>query len=57
MTIRREIGNDVTVARRGHPATAEAGTWVSLPGWTVTGSEDDNRVEIRIVYDGKLVLR
>ncbi len=24
------IVNGVTVARRGHPGTAEAGTWVSL---------------------------
>jgi hypothetical protein len=26
------IVNSVTIARRGHPGTAEAGTWVSLPG-------------------------
>jgi hypothetical protein len=32
------IVNGVTIARRGHPGTPEAGTWVSLPGWTVTGS-------------------
>ncbi len=50
------IVNGVTIARRGHPGTPEAGTWVSLPGWTVTGSEDDNRIEIRIVYDGKPIL-
>jgi hypothetical protein len=51
-----EIVNDVTIARRGHPGTPEAGTWVSLTEWTVTGSEDDNRIEIGIVYDGKPVL-
>jgi hypothetical protein len=49
------IVNGVTIARRGHPGTPEAGTWVSVPGWTVTGSEDDNRIEIRIVCDGKPV--
>jgi hypothetical protein len=50
------IVNGVTIVRRGHPGTPEAGTWVSLPGWTVTSSEDDNRIEIKIVYDGRPVL-
>ena len=51
------IVNDVTIARRGHPGSSEAGTWVSLqPGWTVTSSEDNGRMEIRISYDGKVVL-
>jgi hypothetical protein len=49
------IVNDVTIARRGRPGTPEADSWVSLPGWTVTGSEDDNRIEIRIVYHGEPV--
>jgi hypothetical protein len=36
------IVNGVTIARRGHPGTTEAGIWVSLePEWTVTSSEDE----------------
>ncbi len=51
------IVNGVTVARRGHPGTAEAGTWVSLePEWTVTSSEDERRLDIRIFYHGASVV-
>jgi hypothetical protein len=47
--------NGVTIARRGCPDTAAAGTWVSLePGWTVVSSEDLNQIEI--IYDGKEVV-
>jgi hypothetical protein len=46
--------NGVAIARRGHPDIPEAGTWVSLePGWTVTSSEDDDRMEVRIMYDSE----
>jgi hypothetical protein len=48
------IINDITIARRGHPGTTEADTWVSLePEWTVTSSEDERRLEIRILYHGE----
>jgi hypothetical protein len=51
------IVNGVTVARRGRPGTAQAGTWVSLePEWTVTSSEDERRLEIRILYHGESVV-
>jgi hypothetical protein len=51
------IVNDVTIARRGHPGTTEAGSWVSLePEWTVTSSEDERRLEIRILYHGEPVV-
>ena len=47
------IVNGVTIARRGHPDATEASTWVSLePEWTVTSSEDERRLEIRILYHG-----
>jgi hypothetical protein len=32
----------VRVARRGHPNTPQAGTWVSLPGWRVLDEPDGN---------------
>ena len=48
------VVNGITIARRGHPDIPEADTWVSLePGWTVTSSEDDGRMEVRIMYNGK----
>jgi hypothetical protein len=41
------MADGVKIARRGHPGTPEAGTWVSLkPGWTVTSNE--NLTEMRI---------
>jgi hypothetical protein len=51
------IVNGVTIARRGHPGTTEADSWVSLePEWTVTSSEDERRLEIRILYHGEPVV-
>src|SRR6516165_6560576 len=48
------IVNGVTIARRGHPDTTEASSWVSLePEWSVTSSEDERRLEIRILYHGE----
>jgi hypothetical protein len=44
-------GKDVTIAKRGHPGTAQAGTWISLkPGWTVGFNEDQSQLWVR--YDG-----
>jgi hypothetical protein len=43
------VVDGVKIAKRGHPGTPEAGTWVSLrPGWTVTSNES----EIEISHDG-----
>jgi hypothetical protein len=51
------IVNGVIVARRGLTGAPEAGTWMSLePGWTVTSREDDDRLEVRIAFEGKPVL-
>ena len=48
--------NGVTIARRDHPVPRRLAPGCLCRGWTVTGREDDNRIEIRIVYDGTLVL-
>jgi hypothetical protein len=51
------IVNGVTIARRGHSDATEASAWVSLePEWTVTSSEDERRLEIRILYHGEPVI-
>jgi hypothetical protein len=51
------IVNGVIIARRGHPGTTEADTWVSLePEWTVTSCEDERRLDIRILYHGEPVI-
>ena len=48
------VVDGVRVAKRGHPGTPEAGTWISLaPGWTVTSNEDHS--EIEITHDGSRV--
>jgi hypothetical protein len=45
------VVNGVTIAKRGHPGTAQAGTWISLePGWTVGFNEDQSQIWAR--YDG-----
>jgi hypothetical protein len=45
------IADGVKIARRGHPGTAEAKTWVLLePGWSVVDRPPD---EIEIMYEGK----
>ena len=48
------VVDGVRVAKRGHPGTPEAGTWISLaPGWTVASNEDHS--EIEITHDGSRV--
>jgi len=33
------IADGVTIAKRGHPGTPQAKTWIALePGWTVPGT-------------------
>jgi hypothetical protein len=47
------IFRGVKIAKRGHPDTPQAGTWVSLePGWTVTGGKTG---PMEIVYEPGLV--
>jgi hypothetical protein len=42
------IVDGVTIAKRGRPGTAQAGTWISLePGWTVTFNEDQSQLLVR----------
>jgi len=44
----------VKVAMRGHPGTAQAGTWVSLePGYEVFSNADHS--EITITHNGEAV--
>jgi hypothetical protein len=44
----------VKVAKRGHPGTAQAGTWVSLePGYAVFSNADHS--EITITHNGEAV--
>jgi hypothetical protein len=39
------VVDGVKVAKRGHPGTPEAGTWISLKaGWTVTENGDEIEV-------------
>ena len=39
------IADGVTIAKRGRPGTAQAGTWISLePGWTVSFNEDQSQL-------------
>jgi hypothetical protein len=46
------VFNGVKIAKRGHPKTPQAGTWVSLePGWRVFGGKSDLVVE----YEGTRV--
>jgi len=45
------VVDGVTIAKRGHPGTTQAGTWISLePGWTVGFNEDQSQLWVR--YDG-----
>ena len=44
------VVDGVTIAKRGHPGTTQAGTWISLePGWTVGFNEDQSQLFVR--YD------
>jgi hypothetical protein len=41
------IVDGVKIAKRGHPGTPEAGTWISLrPGWAVTTTDDYDHIGI-----------
>ncbi len=41
------VFNGVKIAKRGHPDTPQAGTWISLePGWTVRMSKNYATIEI-----------
>jgi hypothetical protein len=43
----------VRIAKRGHPGTAYANTWVSLePGWVVRDSRDYSHAQIEVEYQG-----
>ena len=49
------IVNDVKVAKRVNPGTAEADTWVSLePGWTVRDCQGSYGL-VEIEYNGERV--
>jgi hypothetical protein len=44
------VADGVTIAKRGRPGTAHAGTWISLePGWTV--SFNKNQSELLVKYE------
>jgi hypothetical protein len=46
------IADGVKIAKRGHPGTAQAGTWVLLePGWTVRASTYRNECAIELEYN------
>jgi hypothetical protein len=48
------MANGLRIAKRGHPDTHQAGTWISLePGWTVVSSSDLR--ELMITKDGARV--
>jgi hypothetical protein len=41
------IANGVRIAKRGHPGTPQANTWLSLePGWTVRSCDDGESIEV-----------
>jgi hypothetical protein len=41
----------VKIAKRGHPRTAQAGTWISLePGWSVESRNNDS--EVIVMHEG-----
>jgi hypothetical protein len=47
------IADGVKIAKRGHPGTPYAKTWVSLePGWTVLDGSDGGQNYIEITYNG-----
>jgi hypothetical protein len=48
------IRDGVKIAKRGHPGTPQAGTWISLePGWRVLDGPDPDSIVIE--YEGVLV--
>ena len=45
------VVDGVRIAKRGHPGTAQAGTWISSEsGWAVGFNEDQSQLWVR--YDG-----
>jgi hypothetical protein len=43
------VADGVTIAKRGRPGTAQAGTWISLePGWSVFNK---NQSELLVKYE------
>jgi hypothetical protein len=57
------IADDVKIAKRGHPGTPQANTWISLePGWTVRecdgtymNKDGEREGTIEIEYKGAMV--
>ena len=44
------VRNGIKIAKRGHPDTPQAKTWVSLePGWTVRDANDMQELEVSFV--------
>jgi hypothetical protein len=42
------VADGVTIAKRGRPGTAYAGTWISLePGWTVSFNEHQGELLVK----------
>jgi hypothetical protein len=42
------VADGVTIAKRGRPGTAQAGTWISLePGWTVSFNDDQSQLLVK----------
>ena len=42
------VADGVTIAKRGHAGTAQAGTWISLePGWTVSFGNDQSQLLVK----------
>ena len=47
-----ELMDGTKIAKRGHPGTPEAGTWVSLhPNYQVTSSPDHESIEVTYMDD------
>ena len=51
------IVDGVKIAKRGHPGTLQAKTWIALePGWNVSGGRsDDEPLEIEYSGEGRQV--
>jgi hypothetical protein len=44
--------DDLRVAKRGHPNTPQANTWITLiSGYTITSSDDYSTIEVKINPD------
>jgi hypothetical protein len=49
------VYDGVRIAKRGEPGTPQAGTWVSVEGYTV--SDKGYPQELVVEYEGKVVSR